>query len=279
MTADNPSPQDLVLKRLLREGGYETDKQDSFLEVYERLFAPLRHAPVNLLEVGIHRGGSLLLWRDYFELGTIVGLDQHHVAIQDGSGRIRAYQGSQQDTALLDRIAVQAAPSGFDIVIDDASHIGRLSRTTFRHVFDRHLKPGGIYVIEDWGAGYWPTWPDGRAWHEPREWRAPAWLDGPVRLLPVPGLRAMHFQALRVARRLVRTLLPGIHKRPLPSHQHGMVGFVKQLIDECAWGDVSFPGLGIASSRASAIESITFHRGQCVVRKGRHASTSGAASA
>jgi hypothetical protein len=53
----------------------------------------------------------------------------------------------------------------------------------------------------------------------------------------------------------------------MPSHQAGMVGFVKQLVDECAWGDVTYPGLGISSSRESLIESISFHRGQCVVRK------------
>jgi hypothetical protein len=80
-------------------------------------------------------------------------------------------------------------------------------------------------------------------------------------------LRALHFQALRVARRLVRMFLPGLEKQPMPSHQAGMVGFVKQLVDECAWGDVTYPGLGISSSRESLIESISFHRGQCVVRK------------
>jgi hypothetical protein len=45
------------------------------------------------------------------------------------------------------------------------------------------------------------------------------------------------------------------------------VGFVKQLVDECAWGDITSPGLGVTSSRTAAIDSISFHRGQCVVRK------------
>ena len=25
-----------------------------------------------------------------------------------------------------------------------------------------HLRPGGLYIIEDWGCGYWPAWPDGQ---------------------------------------------------------------------------------------------------------------------
>ena len=247
--------------------GYRTDKQPSFLAVYESLFAPLRERPVALLELGIHHGGSLLMWRDYFAQGSIAGLDQHHVPVDDASGRIRTYQGQQQDAVLLDRIAVEMAPEGFDIVIDDASHFGRLSRATFRHLFDHYLKPGGLYIIEDWGTGYWPSWPDGRAWQPPREWQPPQWLTEPAALLPWPGLRALHFQALRVARRLARAFLPGLVKQPLPSHQAGMVGFVKQLVDECAWGDVTYPGLGVASTRQASIDSISFHRGQCVVRK------------
>ena len=181
------------------------------------------------------------------------------------SGRIRVYQGQQQDTVLLGRIASEVAPSGFDIVIDDASHFGRLSRATFRHLIDHHLKPGVVYVIEDWGTGYWESWLDGRAWQSPREWQPPRWLTEPPRLLPWPGLRALHFQTLRVARRP--------QKQPLPSHQAGMVGFVKQLVDECAWGDVTYLGLDISSSRVAAIDNVSFHRGQCVVRNSRHVAT------
>lgn len=263
MNADQS--QDLT--SLLQAKGYRTDKQPSFLAVYESVFAPLRDRPVAMLELGIHHGGSLLMWRDYFAQGAIAGLDQHLVQVDDASGRIRVYQGDQQDAALLDRIAAEMAPEGFDIVIDDASHFGRLSRATFRQLFDHHLKPGGVYIIEDWGTGYWPSWPDGRAWQPPREWQLPRWFNEPPALLPWPGLRALHFQVLRVVRRLVRGFLPGLVKQPLTSHQAGMVGFVKQLVDECAWGDVTYPGLGVASTRPASIDSISFHRGQCVVRK------------
>jgi SAM-dependent methyltransferase len=255
------------LTSLLQAKGYRTDKQPSFLAVYESVFAPLRDRPVAMLELGIHHGGSLLMWRDYFAQGVIAGLDQHRVQVDDPSGRIRVYQGDQQDAVLLNRIATEMAPEGFDIVIDDASHFGRLSRATFDRLFHRHLKPGGLYVIEDWGTGYWPSWPDGSAWRESRQWELPRWLTEPVPLVPWPGLRALHFQSLRVARRLARGLLPGLAKRPIVSHQHGMVGFVKQLVDECAWGDITQPNLGIASSRRASIDSVSFHRGQCVVRK------------
>src|SRR5438309_8699047 len=52
----------------------------------------------------------------------------------------------------------ETAPEGFDVIIDDCSHIGELTRISFWHLFEHHLKPGGLYVIEDWSTGYWDSW-------------------------------------------------------------------------------------------------------------------------
>jgi len=41
--------------------------------------------------------------------------------------------------------------------------LNALTRRSFWHFFQHHLKPGGLYVIEDWGTGYWSDWPDGAA--------------------------------------------------------------------------------------------------------------------
>ena len=47
------------------------------------------------------------------------------------------------------------------MIINDASHIGQLTRTAFWHLFDNHLKGGGLYTIEDWGIGYLDDFADG----------------------------------------------------------------------------------------------------------------------
>ncbi len=124
-----------------------------YLENYEQQFAALRDQDIRLLELGVYEGGSLKMWRDYFPRGLIVGLDMHNVPVDDPTGRIRGYRGLQEDTELLDRIRRETAPDGFDIIIDDCAHIGVLARISFWHLFDNHLKPGGLYVIEDWGTG------------------------------------------------------------------------------------------------------------------------------
>jgi 23S rRNA U2552 (ribose-2'-O)-methylase RlmE/FtsJ len=125
-------------------------------------FAPWVSKEIKLLEVGIHKGGSLQLWRDYFPRDTIVGIDLRLPENFVPGERVQVFEGSQSDERFLSEVAKKTAPEGFDIIIDDASHIGELTKTTFWHLFDHHLKPGGLYAIEDWCTGYWDDFPDAR---------------------------------------------------------------------------------------------------------------------
>ncbi len=190
---------------------HDTDKSQLYLNNYARHFACFAGKEIGLLELGIDKGGSLLMWRDYFAKGTIAGLDVNHVEINDPSGRIRVYQGDQRDRLLLDAIAAECAPEGFDIIIDDASHIGEFTKASFWHLFDRHLKPGGLYVIEDWRVGYWGAWPDGRSYRKPSSGKG---------------------------------ILRSLFMRPalkFPSHSCGMVGLIKQLMDELGMDAITNP--------------------------------------
>lgn len=128
---------------------YGSDPDADMLEHYARHFGALVDREVRLLEIGIGNGGSLRFWADYFPLGRVVGLDVEPLDVGDAAGRIFVYRGVQQDVDLLDRIAFECAPGGFDIVIDDASHIGAFTRVSFWRLFTKHVKAGGIFVIED----------------------------------------------------------------------------------------------------------------------------------
>jgi SAM-dependent methyltransferase len=190
-------------------GRYDTDKvPNGYLRIYDRIFEPLIDRPVTLLELGVRSGGSLRLWRDYFPRGIVAGLDVEPLANAQDEERLRIYRGRQEDTALLSRIAAEVASDGFDIVIDDASHIAAPTRTCFWHLFDHHLKSGGLFAIEDWGTGYWGRWPDGCTW---------------------------------------RTGEP---------HHAGMVGFIKELVDEQGAHDVTRGWYDEPWERSSRFESI-----------------------
>jgi hypothetical protein len=134
---------------------YHTDKDPALIALYDRVLDPRRDEAIVLLELGVGRGGSLLFWRDYFPRGVVVGLDVEPVRVADPFGRVHVYQGRQEDVDLLDRIAAKMAPDGFTVVIDDASHLGALTGISLWHLFRHHLRPGGVYALENWGTGYW----------------------------------------------------------------------------------------------------------------------------
>src|SRR5262245_52206479 len=224
---------------------YDSDKiANGYLERYDPILEPWLDREIVLLELGVHRGGSLLLWRDYFPLGTIVGIDINLPSDLQTAKRIQLFAGNQGDPQFLSHVAHETAPEGFDIIIDDASHIGELSKIAFWHLFDNHLKPGGLYVVEDWGTGYWDDWPDGKS------------LD-----LEVYGKRCGVW--LKIAKRLR-------FKAPWRCHSYGMVGFVKQLVDEQGAHDVTRAHLRGESKRGSRFESMLIAPSIVFIRKAKH---------
>jgi hypothetical protein len=128
------------------------DKWNShwYAQHYERHFTRWRSRPLRLLEIGIggfegptSGGASLRMWKQFFPLGTIVGLD-----INDKSGvaedRIHVFQGSQTDTRVLGRIVDECGP--FDLVVDNGSHCCEHVIATFEYLFQHGLKDDGVYA-------------------------------------------------------------------------------------------------------------------------------------
>ena len=217
---------------------YESDKVVSgYLDVYDPLFAHLVNQPIKLLEIGIYHGGSLKLWRDYFPQGQIVGVDLKLPETLKNEPRIQMFQGSQDDGPFLHRLVADTAPDGFDVIIDDASHLGHLTKATFWHLFE-HLKPGGIYVIEDWGTGYWEDWPDGRAVQQPGWW-------------------SLFWHKIK----------GNSIKDAWPTHSHGMVAFVKELVDEMGARELTRARHFGSPLRESRFAKVEITMGQVIVWK------------
>jgi hypothetical protein len=228
----------------LDPAAYDTDKSPADIALYEQEFGVELDQPMTLLELGIQRGGSMRMWLDLLPKAQIAGLDLNRIEVEPDP-RLHIYQGFQQDPVVLDRIAAEVAPEGFDVILDDASHIGQYTAQSFWHLFPKHLKPGGVYVIDDWGCAYWPDWADGHAYTGP---------IGPGGSAPVPSLTAgqpgrvervrQHVRAS--ARPIAAKLDPATRKRlmraymalegatmrrRMKSHDYGMAGMIKQLID------------------------------------------------
>ncbi len=120
--------------------------------------------PRNILEFGIFQGGSPALFTLWFDLDRFVGVDisppvgvfDEFCRTHDAGRKIRSYyETSQTDAAAIREIAHREfAAQPLDVIIDDASHQYKFSRRTFEIAFPL-LRPGGTYVIEDWGWAHW----------------------------------------------------------------------------------------------------------------------------
>jgi hypothetical protein len=185
-------------------------KPAAYLPVYEELLAPLRPHTFSMLELGVWKGDSLQMWRDAFPHATIVGVDLGPPALDLGP-RVQIVTGDQSDPELLARLREQHAPDGFSLIIDDGSHLGGVTARSLQALYREHLAPGGLYIIEDWGTGYVASWPDGGV------------LDAVIDV-----------SALDHA---VDAGEDG--EQSLPSHDLGMVGLVKRLVDHTASGTLS----------------------------------------
>jgi SAM-dependent methyltransferase len=121
--------------------------------------------PQNVLEFGIFQGGSPALFSLWFDAVKVVGIDicqpveafDEFCRTHPAGSSIRSYYGvSQTDAARIEQIVREEfGATPLDLIVDDASHHYKNTRRTFEIAFPL-LRPGGTYVIEDWGWAHWP---------------------------------------------------------------------------------------------------------------------------
>jgi SAM-dependent methyltransferase len=215
-------------------------KPAAYLPIYEQLLAPRRRRSFSLLELGVWDGHSLEMWRDAFVRATIVGVDLRPPEIDLGP-RVHIVEGDQTDAELMGRIRAEHAPGGFDVIVDDASHIGITTARSIQALYARHLRPGGLYCIEDWGTGYLPDWYDGGV------------LSSAVDVAALDSSP--------------NTMEPELSKPiAMPSHEVGTVGLIKRLVDHAAGGTVRSAQPGAAGEFLD-IESMSVWDGIVALRK------------
>jgi predicted O-methyltransferase YrrM len=144
---------------------------DEFLLVKNRFLVEdtLRRLPErvdNMVEFGIFKGGSIALYEALYSPKRFVGLDikTERVAALDAfldrtsaHDRVKLYYGTnQEDRPTLKRIARENFEAqSLDLVIDDGSHRYQPSKVSL-NTFLPLVRPGGLYVIEDWAWAHWP---------------------------------------------------------------------------------------------------------------------------
>jgi glycosyltransferase involved in cell wall biosynthesis len=96
------------------------------LAEYDRILAPYRDRPINLLVVGERNSGSLEIWSEFFRNANKLVGDEKLEAEQDVANHWER----------------------FDIVIDDGSRTSRDIVKSFLSYFPK-LEDGGVFIVED----------------------------------------------------------------------------------------------------------------------------------
>lgn len=141
---------------------YFTDKSPPmhyYLEYYEKEFYSLKDRPIDLLEIGVNWGGSMVLWSNYFTNPNtkFYGLDisdanfNHPIPMQKNNEKLLK---DNRIKFILDKSSTDKEyantyeDNSFDVILDDGEHHYRTQFETFKNYFPK-LKKDGKYYIED----------------------------------------------------------------------------------------------------------------------------------
>ena len=136
-------------------------KPHDYAKHYDKLFSHLRNGPVHLLEIGVGGGEGVRMWQSYFWHceSEVIGVDsQANTNPWDNEKLTPNYgyqfvQGNQGHPDFWEKFAKLHGEDGFDIILDDGSHVNTDIITTFIALWP-HVKLGGFYAIEDLNTSY-----------------------------------------------------------------------------------------------------------------------------
>jgi predicted O-methyltransferase YrrM len=150
-------------------------KNPPHVERYRELLAGYEHP--NVVELGILQGGGVAMLALLADPKMLVAVDlseqpiaplANFVEARGLTDRVKLHYGvDQADQSRLTELLDDAfGHEQLDVVIDDASHIYEPTRASFEVLFPR-LRPGGVYLIEDWQTDH--TFAEGavRILHDP----------------------------------------------------------------------------------------------------------------
>jgi predicted O-methyltransferase YrrM len=148
------SDQDSQMRTFAEQGNHKLMmKLTHYFSIYEKHLARFRGKPVRILEIGVYKGGSLDMWRNYFGSDTeLVGIDIFQEALSLAGPKTEIVIADQSNRAELLRHFAHRPP--FDIILDDGGHHMHQQINSFEVLFPL-LSPNGVYLVEDVHTSYW----------------------------------------------------------------------------------------------------------------------------
>ena len=167
-----PTKMCRVMTKYGSDKGYH--RRHNFTTVYSVLFEGRLDQPLRLFELGLgtnnpelpstmgddgRPGASLRGWRELFPNALVYGADIDR-AVLFQEDRIKTFYCDQLDQASIRELWSQPElQGGMDIIIEDGLHTFE-ANVSFLEGSLEHLRPGGIYIIEDIAKSMVERWYD-----------------------------------------------------------------------------------------------------------------------
>lgn len=129
-------------------------KWSQYFDIYHRYFQKFRNQEIHFLEIGVQSGGTIGMWKSYFGNQLFyygVDINPYTKPLFDNGENVKIYVGSQSNRTFWQQVLGQVPK--LDIVLDDGGHTMEQQTTTFEEVY-KHVKPNGIYMVEDTATSY-----------------------------------------------------------------------------------------------------------------------------
>ncbi len=146
---------------------YDTDKSSQRINItnerhchpytifYDTLFSNKKNDYINIAELGILEGSSLLMWQEYFTNANIYGFDYDYNYINNfknkyNNDRITLNYINVKDENNIKNVFNDICLDNllYDIIIEDTTHLFNDQINVILNTYN-YLKPGGIMIIED----------------------------------------------------------------------------------------------------------------------------------
>jgi len=143
---------------------YDTDKSSQRSNVtnsrhchpytlfYDTLFKNKKNEQLEIAELGILDGSSLLMWREYFKKANIYGFEYNDSLINHFKQKYDNERITLSHIDVTNEESIKQAFSNsniqYDIIIEDTTHYFEDQIRVIKNIY-QYLKPGGILIIED----------------------------------------------------------------------------------------------------------------------------------
>ena len=130
-------------------------RKHCYTEFYGPLFDNIKSKEINMLEIGVNWGGSLLMWDDFLNIKNLHGIDINLNKIYPEvaeeirqRSNIKLFEGDAYNVSFIDK---NIRKISYDIILDDGSHLYE-HQVKFFNNYVKFLSPGGFLLCEDFST-------------------------------------------------------------------------------------------------------------------------------